>query len=91
MNKILVTFIRCNNYSYVFMLTKTDTQFVTDKKGKKIAVILPIDQYQKMKEDQEMLEDIGAYDKAKEEDDGERISLEQVLKECDLSTDDLNQ
>jgi PHD/YefM family antitoxin component YafN of YafNO toxin-antitoxin module len=42
-----------------------NTQFVTDDHGKKLAVILPIKDYQKMIEDLEELEDIKLYDKAK--------------------------
>lgn len=41
------------------------TQFVTDDHGKKIAVILPIKEYNKMVDDLEELEDIKLYDAAK--------------------------
>ncbi len=41
------------------------TQFVTDDLGKKLAVILPIKDYNKMVEDVEELEDIKIYDAAK--------------------------
>jgi PHD/YefM family antitoxin component YafN of YafNO toxin-antitoxin module len=43
-----------------------NTQFVTDNNGKKLAVILPIKDYNKMMDDLEELEDIKLYDKAKE-------------------------
>jgi activator of HSP90 ATPase len=56
------------------------TQFVTDDHGKKVAVILPIKEYQKMVEDMEELEDIRLYDEAKQEDDGKRILLSDYLK-----------
>ncbi len=42
------------------------TQFVTDNHGNKLAVILPIREYNKMIEDLEELEDIKLYDEAKE-------------------------
>lgn len=42
------------------------TQFVTDDRGKKLAVILPIKDYNKMVDDLEELEDIKLYDKAKQ-------------------------
>jgi len=41
------------------------TQFVTDDHGKKLAVILPIREYNKMLDDLEELEDIKLYDEAK--------------------------
>ncbi|MEI6489163.1 MAG: hypothetical protein WCP52_09385 [Bacteroidota bacterium] len=41
------------------------TQFVTDDNGKKIAVILPLKNYQRMLEELEELEDIRLYDEAK--------------------------
>lgn len=41
------------------------TQFVTDDHGKKLAVILPINEYNKMVDDLEELEDIKLYDAAK--------------------------
>ncbi len=41
------------------------TQFVTDDHGKKLAVILPIKEYNKMLEELEELEDIKLFDEAK--------------------------
>ena len=38
--------------------------FVTDTKGKKVAVLLPIKAYHKMLEELEELEEVKAYDKA---------------------------
>lgn len=46
-------------------LTVMRTQFVTDDNGKKLAVILPIKEYNKMVDDLEELEDIRLYDAAK--------------------------
>lgn len=41
------------------------TQFVTDDHGKKVAVILPVKNYEKIMDELEELECIRAYDKAK--------------------------
>ncbi|MEX2564504.1 MAG: hypothetical protein WD431_01020 [Cyclobacteriaceae bacterium] len=41
------------------------TQFITDDHGKKLAVILPIKEYNKMVDELEELEDIRLYDAAK--------------------------
>jgi len=41
------------------------TQFVTDDHGKKLAVILPIQEYNKMLDELEELEDIKLFDAAK--------------------------
>lgn len=56
------------------------TQFVTDDHGKKLAVILPIKDYEKMMEDLEDLEDVRMYDEAKKNDTGERIAMGEVFK-----------
>ncbi|CAM3933645.1 MULTISPECIES: hypothetical protein [Flavobacterium] len=57
-----------------------ETQFLTDKKGNRTAVVLPIKQYNKMIEKLEDLEDVRLYDEAKKDDDGYRISFEDYLK-----------
>lgn len=41
------------------------TQYVTDDQGKKVAVILPVKDYEKIMEELDELECIKAYDKAK--------------------------
>ncbi len=56
------------------------TQFVTDDNGNKLAVILPIKEYEKMVEELEEIEDIRLYDEAKKEDDGKRILFSDYLK-----------
>jgi PHD/YefM family antitoxin component YafN of YafNO toxin-antitoxin module len=56
------------------------TQFITNDHGKKLAVILPIKDYQKLVEELEDLEDIRLYDEAKKEDNGNRILLSEYLK-----------
>jgi len=55
------------------------TQFITDNKGNKVSVILPIREYKKMIEELEELEDIKLYDEAKA-DKGKSISLDDYLK-----------
>jgi hypothetical protein len=42
-----------------------EIQFLTDSKGHKIAVVLPVKEYRKMLADLEELEDIRLYDQAK--------------------------
>lgn len=56
------------------------TQFVTDDHGKKLAVILPIKDYEKILEDLEDLEDVRLYDEVKKSDTGERIPMEEAFK-----------
>ena len=43
----------------------TSTQFVTDAKGKRVAVLLDVKTYERLCEADEELADIRAYDKAK--------------------------
>lgn len=40
-------------------------KFITDDKGKKLSVVLPIDEYKTMLDELEELEDIKLYDNAK--------------------------
>ena len=59
------------------------TQYITDTTGKKMGVILPIRDYEKIMEGLEELEDIKAYDRAKTRK-SEPIPFEQALKEIEL-------
>lgn len=61
------------------MLTESP-KYITDKKGKRISVILPIEEYERILEELEDQEDIRLYDEAKKEDDGERILFSDYLK-----------
>ena len=56
------------------------TQFVTDDHGKKLAVILPMKDYEKMIEELDDLEDVRLYDAAKKTDTGERIPMDEAFK-----------
>jgi len=55
------------------------TQFITDDKGKKLAVILPIKDYNEMIEELEELEDIKLYDKAKKDKD-EALPIDEAFE-----------
>jgi len=57
--------------------------FVTDKKGRKIAVQIPIKVYEKLVADLEELNDIKAYDRAKTRK-SEPIPFEQAITEIEL-------
>ncbi|MGL2992484.1 hypothetical protein [Flavobacterium sp. TSSA_36] len=57
-----------------------ETQFLTDEKGNKTAVLLSIKKYNKLIERLEELEDVRLYDEAKREDDGFRISIDDAFK-----------
>jgi len=59
-------------------------QFVSDDKGNKIAVILPIEEYKRICEELEELESIRAYDAAKASKD-EMIPFEQAIEEIERS------
>ena len=54
-------------------------QFIEDNQGHRVAVLLPIDEYNKMLEQLEEAEDIKAYDAAKASDD-EIIPFDQAIK-----------
>ncbi len=55
-------------------------QYLTDKEGNKISVVLPINDFNSILEELEELEDIKLYDEAKKEDEGERILFSDYLK-----------
>lgn len=54
------------------------TQFIKDETGKKLAVILPMEQYEKMLEDIEELEDIRLYDEVKARNESS-VTLEEYM------------
>lgn len=54
--------------------------FITDNKGKKISVILSIEEYNALMEELDMLEDIKLYDQAKKSDSGERILFSEYMR-----------
>jgi hypothetical protein len=62
-------------------------QILKDNKGNDIGVFLPMDEYRKIMEALEDIEDIKLYDEAKEEDDGARISLEDYLNNRNLENE----
>ncbi|SFT73863.1 hypothetical protein SAMN04489724_1939 [Algoriphagus locisalis] len=62
-------------------------QFVTDPKGEKVAVIIPINDYKKMMDELDELEDIRLYDESKVSDSGERISISDYLKKRSLDNE----
>ncbi len=63
------------------------TQYITDNTGKKVSVILPIKDYEKILDELEELEDIKAYDRAKARK-SEPIPFEQAVKEIELLCND---
>lgn len=66
-----------------------DTQFVTDNDGNKIAVIIPINQYQKMIEQLEDSEDAQLYKEAME-GDLDFIDAEKAFQELDKKREQAN-
>ena len=57
-------------------------QYVTDREGKRVGVLLDLERYQQMPEELEELDDIRAYDAAKAEG-GEIIPFDQAMAEID--------
>ncbi len=58
------------------------TQYITDDRGKKLAVVLPIKKYNKMVDELEELEDIKSYDAAKKGKQ-EYIDAEEAFREIE--------
>ena len=59
---------------------KEPTQFLTNEKGERIAVVIGIEEYEKLIEAVEDAEDVRAYDEAKASGEAS-IPLEQALAE----------
>jgi len=54
-------------------------QYITDTKGKKISVVIPIQEFKGMIEELEELEDIRLYDKAKAAN-GKSVPVDEAFK-----------
>ena len=54
-------------------------QYITDSAGKKL-IVLPMKEFKDMIEELEDIDDVKLYDKAKKEDNGERILFSDYLK-----------
>ena len=63
-------------------------QFIQDKDGNKVAVLLPIDDFNRLLEKIEKVDDIQLYDIAKGLDE-EVIPFEQAVREIEEERDDL--
>jgi PHD/YefM family antitoxin component YafN of YafNO toxin-antitoxin module len=55
-------------------------QYIKDNNGKKTFVILPAKEFDILLQSMEELEDIRLYDQAREEDDGQRIPMEEAFR-----------
>src|SRR5690606_25922560 len=62
--------------------TTEPTRFITDETGNRVAVILDLDRYAELLEAMEELEDIRAFDAAKDAED-EAIPFEQAVREIE--------
>lgn len=56
------------------------TQYITNTKGKKLSVVLPIKEYNKMLHDLEELEDIRLYDVAKKSNEKSLVAQDAFAK-----------
>ena len=63
-------------------MIKLNHQYITDKKGKKISVIIPIKEYESLIEELEDMEDVRLYDEAKKRK-SEFIDAKQAFKEIE--------
>lgn len=58
-------------------------QYITDDKGKKLSVVLPIAEFKSIMEELEELEDIRLYDEAKASDTEPGLSMEEAFKQIE--------
>lgn len=64
-------------------MTLSDTQFVTDETGQRVAVLVGMDRYRELLDAAEEMASVRAYDEAKQ-NGGEAISFEQAIREIDV-------
>ncbi len=62
----------------------TAPQFITDGMGRKLSVIVPIEEYKKMIEELEDLEDVRLYDESKE-DNEPSIPIDDAFKQIEAN------
>ena len=65
-------------------MPNTKNRYIINEKGKRVGIILDVEQYQKMLSEIEELEEIRAYDRAKESRD-EAVPFEQAIDEIKRS------
>jgi PHD/YefM family antitoxin component YafN of YafNO toxin-antitoxin module len=61
-----------------------EARYIVDENGRRVSVILPVEDYERMIEELEELENVRAFDEAvaaRERGDDEVITLEQAMKE----------
>jgi len=63
-------------------------QYITNKKGKRLSIILPIREYEKMIDQLEELEDIKSYDEALKNNEDE-ISIREAFQKIESVRHDL--
>ena len=66
-------------------MVKVKERFVVDDQGKKMEVVLPIDEYEKILEELEELESIRAFDTAKAEAD-EALPADLAFSEIEIKS-----
>ena len=67
----------------VFMAVHEE-QYVVDKNGNRVSVVLDVEEYQKLLQDLEELDSIRAYDRAKASGD-QAIPFEQAVTEIEMN------
>lgn len=63
-------------------MTTSETQYVTDDSGRRIAVLVGVDRYAELLEAVEELDAVRAYDEAKE-DNGGSVPFEDAVREIE--------
>jgi PHD/YefM family antitoxin component YafN of YafNO toxin-antitoxin module len=61
-----------------------EEQYVVDKNGNRVSVVLDVEEYQKLLQDLEELDSIRAYDRAKASGD-QAIPFEQAVTEIEMN------
>ncbi len=81
MKSYLNSLYLCNEL--IIRIMTLHPQYVTDSNGKAVSVILPMKEFKNILEELEDLEDIKLYDKAKKNDDGVRIPMDEAFRKIE--------
>lgn len=81
---VVLRFESCwaGSYSMEETMVSLHPEYVVDEKDKRRAVVLPVEEWEKVIDELEELEDIRLYDAAKQ-DTGEAVPFEQAVKEIE--------
>jgi len=90
-DEIISTSEMARSFSTVLkeIMNHTKERFAISKNNKLEAVVLPIEEYERLKEAYDLMEHIDIYNKIQERKDSKTISMDEVAKKYGINIDEL--